>query len=237
MKLGVNIDHVATVREARKTVEPDPVKAALLAEKAGCDGIVCHLRKDRRHINDGDLELLKAKVTTHLNLEMSVDPEIVDIACRTAPAQATLVPENRQEVTTEGGLDVVEHFSRVKDVIDRLSEKGIQVNLFIDPDESQIAASKKAGATLVEFHTGKFAEEFLAGRDCQDEIGKLAEMVDLAVSEGITPCAGHGLTYDNVGLVAAIPGIYELNIGHSIISRSIFTGIEEAVSKMRDLIS
>ena len=237
MKLGVNIDHVATVREARKTVEPDPVEAALLAEKAGCDGIVCHLRKDRRHISDKDLALLKEKVTTRLNLEMSVDPEIVDIACSTMPDQATIVPENRQEVTTEGGLDVAGNFSRVKEVIDRLSEKGIEVNLFIDPEEEQVEASKKAGAKFVEFHTGRLAEEFLVGRNYQVELEKLAEVTAFAAGEGIIPCAGHGLTYDNVGLITKIPEIYELNIGHSIISRSIFTGITEAVRKMKELIS
>lgn len=235
IKLGVNIDHVATVREARKTFEPDPVKASILAEEAGCDGIVCHLRKDRRHINDTDLEALKKAVSTRLNLEMSVDPEIVDIACKTKPDQATLVPENRQEVTTEGGLDVVENSGIVTDVISRLKDAGIDVSLFIDPEETQIEASLKAGAKIIEFHTGRYAEEFNSGRDSEKELAVLREMTEFALGEGVTVCAGHGLNYSNVMPVAKIDGMHELNIGHSIISRSVFVGLGKAVKEMKEL--
>jgi pyridoxine 5-phosphate synthase len=235
-KLGVNIDHVATVREARKTFEPDPVAAAFECEKAGCDGIVCHLRKDRRHINDKDLDLLKEKVATHLNMEMSVDPEIVDIACRVKPDQATLVPEKRQEITTEGGLDVVSNFDIVKSVVERLSKAGIKVSLFIDPEASQIEASKQAGVDMIELHTGRYAEEFAAGGGHEKELADLKEMSALAVDKGLVLCAGHGLTYENVTPVARIDGMHELNIGHSIISKALFTGIGKAVSEMRELI-
>ena len=236
VKLGVNIDHVATVREARKTFEPDPVQAALESERAGCDGIVCHLRKDRRHILDADLDEIKKTVTTRLNLEMSVDEEIAGIACRVKPDQATLVPENRQEVTTEGGLDVVGNFDRVRDVIGQLSSNGIEVSLFIDPDRAQVEASKNAGARIIEFHTGRYAEEFHAGGDHERELDCLREMTVFAIDEGLTACAGHGLTYENVTAVARIDGIHELNIGHSIISRSVFVGIYEAVKQMKGLI-
>ena len=236
MKLGVNIDHVATVREARKTFEPDPVKAALECEKAGCDGIVCHLRKDRRHINDKDLENLKNEVVTKLNLEMSVDPEIVDIACKTKPDQATIVPENRQEITTEGGLDVVGNFDRIKEVVNRLVDVGIDVSLFIDPEEKQIDASKDVGATIVEFHTGCYAEDFNAGRDHKKEIEKLRLMTEYGKKEGIIVCAGHGLTYQNIAHIVKLEGIEELNIGHSIISRAVVVGIHNAVLEMTNLI-
>ncbi|MFH1552563.1 MAG: pyridoxine 5'-phosphate synthase [Candidatus Omnitrophota bacterium] len=235
VKLGVNVDHVATVREARKTFEPDPLEAARESEKAGCEGIVCHLRKDRRHINDGDLDRLKQAVTTKLNLEMSVDPEIVDIACRVKPDQATLVPENRQEITTEGGLDVVSNFEKVKNVIDKLSGAGIEVSLFIDPEQEQVEASKRSGAKIIEFHTGRYAEEFNSGGDYEKELDGLCKMTKFALEEGFTVCAGHGLNYLNVTPVARIDGMYELNIGHSIISRSIFVGIGEAVKEMKRL--
>ncbi len=237
MKLGVNIDHVATIREARKTFEPDPVEAAVMCEKAGCDGIVCHLRKDRRHINDKDLRRLKDIVTAKLNLEMSVDPEIVQIACSVKPVQATLVPENRMEITTEGGLDVVGGFGRIKEVTGRLLSSGIEVSLFIDPEMRQIEASRKTGAGIIEFHTGRYAEKFNSGGDYREELADLAEMTCEAQEMGFTVCAGHGLTYDNVKGVAGIKGIYELNIGHSIISRSVFVGIYEAVRAMKELIS
>jgi pyridoxine 5-phosphate synthase len=234
VKLGVNIDHVATVREARKTFEPDPVQAALECEKAGCDGIVCHLRKDRRHINDTDLELLKKAVTTRLNLEMSVDPEIVRIACRTKPDQATIVPENRQEITTEGGLDVVGSFDRVKEVAGKLSAAGIEVSLFIDPEQRQVEASLGAGVKMIEFHTGRYAEVFNGRKDPSGELEVLRKMTEFGIKEGLTVCAGHGLNYSNVTPVARIGGMYELNIGHSIISRSIFSGIAEAVKLMKE---
>jgi pyridoxine 5-phosphate synthase len=228
---------VATVREARKTFEPDPVQAARECEEAGCDGIVCHLRKDRRHINDADLELLKKTVKTRLNLEMSVDPEIVDIACRTKPDQATIVPENRQEITTEGGLDVVKNFQRVKEVVEKLSAGGIQVSLFIDPEPEQVEASKKAGVSLIEFHTGKYAEVFNADEDASKELETLKEMTALGIKNGLTVCAGHGLNYKNVTPVARIENMYELNIGHSIISRAVFSGIASAAKEMKELIS
>ena len=234
--LGINIDHVATVREARKTFEPDPVFAAIQCEEAGCDGIVCHLRKDRRHINEKDIRALKDKVRTKLNMEMSVDPEIVGIAIQVKPDQATLVPENRQEVTTEGGLDCVSHFARVSEVVADLAGAGIEVSLFIDPDRAQIVASKKSGAEIIEFHTGRYAEEFNAGGDYEKELNILKEMTVFAIEQGLTVCAGHGLTYQNVKPVAAIEGMHELNIGHSVISRSVFVGIKEAVKEMKGLI-
>lgn len=236
VKLGVNIDHVATVREARKTFEPDPVKAAVLCEDAGCDGIVCHLRKDRRHINDDDLAGLKQTVRTRLNLEMSVDPEIVDIACSIKPDQATIVPENRREITTEGGLDVGGSLNVVKDVCGRLLSNGIEVSLFIDPDPDQVLASLEAGVRMVEFHTGRYAEARVHGGDHAEELRILREVSGFASAKGLVVCAGHGLTYENVREIACIKGMYELNIGHSIISRSVFTGIKEAVTEMKRLI-
>ncbi len=235
VKLGVNIDHVATVREARKTFEPDPVEAARESEAAGCDGIVCHLRKDRRHINDRDLEKLKEAVTTKLNLEMSVDPEIVDIACGVKPDQATLVPEKRQEITTEGGLNVVSNFERVREVVQRLLHSDIEVSLFIDPEPEQVKASKGTGAKIIEFHTGRYAEEFNVGGDYERELSNLREMTRFGLKEGFIVCAGHGLNYSNVTPVARIEGMYELNIGHSIISRAVFVGIAEAVRLMKGL--
>ncbi|MGB3241764.1 MAG: pyridoxine 5'-phosphate synthase [Candidatus Omnitrophota bacterium] len=237
VKLGVNIDHVATVREARKTFEPDPVQAARDCEAAGCAGIVCHLRKDRRHINDQDLELLRKTVTTQLNMEMSVDPEIVDIACRVKPDQATLVPEKRQEITTEGGLDVAGNFERVKEVAWKLSASGIEVSLFVDPEQRQIEASKDTGVKIIELHTGRYAEAFNEGKDPSGELEILQKMTAFGIENGLTVCAGHGLNYDNVTPVARIEGMYELNIGHSIISRSIFTGIAGAVKQMKELMS
>jgi pyridoxine 5-phosphate synthase len=236
-KLGVNIDHVATVREARKTFEPDPVLAAIQSEKAGCDGIVCHLRKDRRHVQDKDLELLREQVTTRLNQEMSVDPEIVDIACRIKAEQATIVPENRREITTEGGLDVVSNLHRIKEVVSRLQALGIQPSLFIDPEKDQVEASLDSGVRMVEFHTGRYAEVFDAGRDFNEELDKLRRMTAFGIKKGLTVCAGHGLNYSNVRNVASIEGMYELNIGHSIISRAVFVGMREAVKEMKALIS
>lgn len=236
MKLGVNIDHVATVREARRTFEPDPVSAARESERALCDGIVCHLRKDRRHIKDRDLDILKKTVKTRLNLEMSVDPEIVGIALRVKPDQATLVPENRQEITTEGGLDVAGNFNKIKEAVNRLSLSGIGVSLFIDPEPDQVKASKDTGAGLIEFHTGRYAEEFNNQRSYKRELEILREMTQLGINKGLTVCAGHGLNYTNVKLVAGIDGLHELNIGHSIVSRAIFVGMYNAVKEMKELI-
>lgn len=235
-KLGVNIDHVATVREARKTFEPDPVQAAMDSEKAGCDGIVCHLRKDRRHIHDKDLGMLRKRITTRLNQEMSLDPEIVDIALRIKPEQATIVPENRQEITTEGGLDVIVNVKRVSEVVKMLTKEGIEVSLFIDPEDGQVEASAATGVKMVEFHTGRYAEVFHSGGDYSAELDCLKRVSAYAIRKGLTVCAGHGLTYQNVRSVARIEGMHELNIGHSIISRSIFVGIARAVSEMKALI-
>ena len=236
VKLGVNIDHVATVREARKTFEPDPVQAAMDSEKAGCDGIVCHLRKDRRHIQDKDLGMLRERITTRLNQEMSIDPEIVDIALRIRPEQATIVPENRQEITTEGGLDVIVNIKRVSEVVKMLAKEGIEVSLFIDPEDGQVEASAATGVKMVEFHTGRYAEVFHSGGDHLAELDCLKRVSASAIRKGLTVCAGHGLTYQNVRPVARIEGMHELNIGHSIISRSVFVGIAQAVSEMKALI-
>lgn len=236
MELGVNIDHVATLREARRTFEPDPVKAALQSENAGCDAIVCHLRKDRRHINDEDVKELKKVVRTKLNLEMSLDEEIVSIALDILPDQVTLVPENRQEITTEGGLDVSRNWARVKKVVSLLQAKGIAVSLFIDPESSQIDSVLRTSADIIEFHTGDYSEAFNADMDWGEKLKLLEEMTEYALSKDLVVCAGHGLNYDNVGQVAKIKGIRELNIGHSIISNSVFWGIYDSVRKMKELI-
>ena len=234
-KLGVNIDHVATLREASGGIEPDPIQAAEACERAGCDGIVAHLREDRRHINDNDLRALRKQIGTKLNLEMSCSPEIVDIACSVKPDQATLVPERRQELTTEGGLNVVQEFSKVKEVVEALRKEGIIVSIFVDPDEEQIRASSKVGAQLVELHTGCYANTTNGG-DIGYELAKLANAKDLAIGLGLGVAAGHGLNYKNVKPVAQIPGIEELNIGDAIISRAVFSGLEQAVREMIELI-
>ncbi|MBD3296020.1 MAG: pyridoxine 5'-phosphate synthase [Candidatus Omnitrophica bacterium] len=236
MKLGVNIDHVATLREARQTIEPDPVMAALESVKAGADSIVCHLRKDRRHLQDSDLYALKQRLDSPLNMEMSVDPDIVDIACDVLPDQVTLVPENRSEVTTEGGLDAAANVDKVRKVVERLSGRGIRVSLFLDPEEDQISAGCEAGASIVELHTGRYAERFTHDGDVDAELRALARATHFGMDKGLTVAAGHGLTYRNVGPVTEIEGLTELNIGHSIIARSVFRGINEAVSKMKELI-
>jgi pyridoxine 5-phosphate synthase len=236
MHLGVNIDHVATLREARKTVEPDPVMAALECAKSGADSIVCHLRKDRRHLQDSDLYALKERLDRPLNMEMSVDPDIVDIACDVLPDQATLVPENRREVTTEGGLDAAGNIDKVRKVVERLSGRGIRVSLFLDPVEEQISAALTAGASIVELHTGRYAERFLEHGDTGPELRALERAARTALDKGLTIAAGHGLTYRNVVPVTRIKGITELNIGHSIIARSVFRGISGSVSRMKELI-
>jgi pyridoxine 5-phosphate synthase len=227
---------VATVREARKTFEPDPVEAAIESEKAGCDGIVCHLRKDRRHIQDTDVFKLREVVRGNFNLEMSLDPEIVEIACRLRPDQATIVPENRQEITTEGGLDVASRINAIAGVVDMLKNEGIKVSLFIDPEPEQVESSLAVGAEMVEFHTGRYAEEFSKAGETDTEIRKIAGLTVLAMDKGLIVAAGHGLTYENVINVARIPGLYELNIGHSIISRAVFAGISRAVREMKELV-
>jgi pyridoxine 5-phosphate synthase len=238
-KLGVNIDHVATIREARKTIEPDPVWAASIAELAGADQITCHLREDRRHMQDRDIEVLRRTVRTKLNLEMAVAEEIVEFALRISPDMATLVPEKRVEVTTEGGLDAAGNLKRVKEVTGRLKDAGIVVSLFIDPEQKQIEASKESGADAVEFHTGQYAEATLhstGGEDVTARLGELSNAVKAAMDVGLVAHAGHGLTYINVRPVAEIEGVGELNIGHSIISRAVLVGLDRAVREMKALI-
>lgn len=230
-KLGINIDHVATIRQARKASVPDPIEAARLAEEAGCDSIVCHLREDRRHIVDADVIALKKTVRTRLNLEMSVAKDIVDFACRVRPDQATLVPEKRQEITTEGGLDVRRNFTKVRAATAKLRAKGIDVSLFVNPDIRQIDAAVKAGAGIIEIHTGKYANAAV-GKARAKQLAILKKAASHALSLGLEVNAGHGLDYDNVIDIAVIEGMNELNIGHSIISRAIFVGIGQAVEEM-----
>ncbi|MFB2878292.1 pyridoxine 5'-phosphate synthase [Floridanema aerugineum] len=233
--LGVNIDHVATIRQARRTVEPDPVAAAVLAELAGADGITVHLREDRRHIQDRDVRLLRQTVRTHLNLEMAATDEMVAIALDIKPDYVTLVPERREEVTTEGGLDIAGQVDRMTLVVDKLQSAGIPVSLFIDADEAQIAASAKVKAKFVELHTGKYAEAHdEASR--QKELEVLEKGCEMALASGLRVNAGHGLTYWNVYPVAAIKGMEELNIGHTIISRAVLVGLERAVREMKEAI-
>ncbi len=233
--LGVNIDHVATLRQARRGVSPDPAEAASICEKAGCDSIVAHLREDRRHINDRDVSILRKVIKTRFNLEMSASEEIVKIAVEIKPDQATLVPEKREEITTEGGLDVISGLARIADVTARLESKGIKVSLFIDPEREQIEASKKAGAGIIELHTGRYANsEGRAGTE--KELSAIKTSVEIGRDLGLTVNAGHGLDYANVGRIAAIEGIEELNIGHSIIARSVFAGLENSVKEMLALL-
>ncbi len=235
-KLGVNIDHVATVRQARRTVEPDPVWAAALAELGGADGITVHLREDRRHIQDRDVRLLKETVQVKLNLEMSITEEIVDFALEILPEQCTLVPESREEITTEGGLDLLGNRDRVQKCVNRLLDAGIEVSLFIDPEIQQIAAADALNVHGVELHTGCYAEAKNV-EDVSRELERLLIAGDDALDRNLLLHMGHGLTYRNVEPVAEIPGVSELNIGHSIISRSMFIGIEQAVREMKALVS
>lgn len=233
-ELGVNIDHVATVRQARRTYEPDPVWAASVAELGGADGITVHLREDRRHIQDRDVRLLRETVSVKLNLELACSDEIVGIACATRPDQATLVPERREEVTTEGGLDLLRHRDAVARAIERLRQAGIHVSLFLDPDPDQLAAAAQLGAEAVELHTGQYA--LAKGREQAGELAKLTAAGEQIRSLGMALHAGHGLNYHNVGPIARIAGMHELNIGHAIISRAIFTGLERAVREMKELV-
>lgn len=234
-KLGVNIDHVATLRQARGGLEPDPVLAARICEAAGCDSIVAHLREDRRHIRDRDILILRKTVRTRLNMEMSIAGEIVKIALDVGPDQATLVPERRQELTTEGGLDCVKYGSRIARAIERLEGNGITVSLFIDPDRRQIKAARRIGAGSIELHTGEYSNAG-NGRGKKVQLKKLIEAAEYASGIGLRVNAGHGLDYNNVRDVAGIGGIEELNIGHSIISRAVFVGLDKAVREMLALI-
>lgn len=235
VKLGVNIDHVATLRQARGGSQPDPVLAALACESAGADSIVAHLREDRRHINENDVFLLRKAVRTKLNLEMSIAEEIVDIACQVRPDQATLVPEKRQELTTEGGIDAVKNFPRLKKAITKLTKQGIAVSLFIGPDRKQLDAVSGLGVKFIELHTGNFA---LAKNksEQQKQLLILKQAAAYGLSRGLKVFAGHGLNYCNARMAAQIKGVEELNIGHSIISRAVMVGLRQAVREMKDLI-
>ena len=232
MRLGVNVDHVATLRQARLGEAPDPVEAALACERAGADSIVCHLREDRRHIQDRDVKRLRAVLRIPLNLEMSVAPSIVEAALRIKPAQVTLVPERRQELTTEGGLDVVRLARRLRPLIRAFGEREIAVSLFVDPVLSQLEAARDAGAAIIELHTGAYANAASPAQRTR-ELHALAQAARRGRALGFSVAAGHGLDYDNVRRVAAIPQIEELNIGFSIITRAVFVGLERAVREMR----
>lgn len=234
-KLGVNIDHVATLRQARREEDPDPIIAARICEHSGAHSIVAHLREDRRHIQDRDILVLRKTVKTRFNLEMSMNEGIVDLACDVRPDQATLVPERRQEVTTEGGLDVVKNFKRLQKVCGRLSKSGISVSLFIAPDKKQLQASHDLGVDMIELHTGAYARA-CARRSPKTEFQKIAAMSEFALKLGLQVNAGHGLNYDNVASIARIHAMHELNIGHAIISRAVFTGLDKAVRSMIELI-
>ncbi|KAA0011465.1 pyridoxine 5'-phosphate synthase [Billgrantia pellis] len=231
--LGVNIDHIATLRQARGTRYPDPVQAALAAEEAGADGITVHLREDRRHIQERDVRLLTEVLNTRMNLEMAVTEEMLALAEALRPAHICLVPEKREELTTEGGLDVVGGFDDVAAACQRLATAGCEVSLFIDPEPSQIEAAKRAGAPVIELHTGAYAE--CSGAQARREHARLTAATEMALELGLTVNAGHGLNYHNVESIAAIPGLHELNIGHAVIARALFVGLKEAVAEMKRL--
>ena len=235
MLLGVNIDHVATLRNARGGFEPDPVLAAKICEKCGVSSITTHLREDRRHIKDEDVANIKKQIKTYLNLEMAVTDEMQAKALEYLPHSVCLVPEKRQEVTTEGGLDVAGQLDKITKFIVPLKAKGIEVSLFIDPDEKQVRASAQTGAQFIEMHTGSYSNAFATDRE-DDEFQKLKNAAKLAQELGLRVNAGHGLDYKNVGRMHEIAGLYELNIGHSIISRAIFTGLESSVKEMQELV-
>jgi pyridoxine 5-phosphate synthase len=235
IRLGVNIDHVATVRQARRAAEPDPVAAAVLALLGGADGITVHLREDRRHIQDRDVRLLRPVVTSRLNLEMAASDEIVAIACEVKPDEATLVPEKRQELTTEGGLDVVANEAAVGKAVRRLKAAGIEVSLFLDPDPRQIESAKLLGVAAVEIHTGRYADARGSAARAH-ELEALKEAAAFARELGLHVHMGHGLNYGNVLAVARLPGVEELNIGHSIVARAVLVGLERAVREMKEVI-
>jgi pyridoxine 5-phosphate synthase len=231
LRLGVNIDHVATIRNARGGEHPDPVKAALLAVAAGADGITAHLREDRRHIRDEDIATLMTALTVPLNLEMAATQEMLDIALKHRPHAACIVPEKREERTTEGGLDAAGQIDALQPIVQALSDAGIRVSLFIEADPVQIAAAIQLGAPVVEFHTGRYAH--VSGTERVNELRRITDAAALAAKNGIEPHAGHGLTFDNVGPIAAIPQVAELNIGHFLIGEAIFNGLEGSIREMR----
>ncbi len=235
IELGINIDHVATLRQARGTTYPSPVEAALIAESAGADAITLHLREDRRHIQDDDVEILRKLLKIRMNLESAVTDEMITFALRIRPQDVCLVPERREELTTEGGLDVVRHFEQVKCAYDRLAEAGIRVSLFIDADHAQIDAAVKTGAPAIEIHTGHYADACTASEQ-QSELERIRAAVITGINQGLKVNAGHGLHYHNVQSIAAISDISELNIGHAIVARAVFTGFEQAVREMKTLI-
>lgn len=234
-KLGVNIDHVATVREVRKTNEPDPVAAAVLAELGGADGITVHLREDLRHIQVRDVKVLRETIKTRLNLEMSVSDVVVNAAIKIKPSSACIVPESREEITTEGGLNIKDNFEMIKSVSDMLLKEGIAVSLFIDPTMESVKLAKRMGVPFVELHTGSYANA-LTEEDQMNELRKLAETCEWGNANGIKVNMGHGLTYKNIIPVLAVPNIHEFNIGHTIVSRAIMVGMKEAVKEMTDII-
>lgn len=235
IKLGVNIDHIATLRQARGEFDPDPVMAAGLCEQAGCDSIVAHLREDKRHIQDRDVVLLRKIVKGRFNLEMSTDPGVVKVALDVKPDQATLVPERRQELTTEGGLDVVRHKDKIKKVSHKMLDSGIDVSLFIAPDKKQIDATFTIGVKTIELHTGSFSRAFV-GRWGLEEYEQIKAMTLYARKLGMVVNAGHGLNYVNTYAIARIKGMHELNIGHAIMSRAVFVGLKQAVREMKSII-
>jgi pyridoxine 5-phosphate synthase len=227
-RLYINIDHIATLRQARRGSEPDPVEGAAVCESAGADGITAHLREDRRHMQDADIEKLKQSVTTYFNLEMACVAEMIELARRLKPEQVTLVPERREEITTEGGLDITSDPDRIRNAIDALSDAGIRVSLFIDPTRAAVEKSRKLGVPAIELHTGSYSHDSRTGKT----FAALRDSARRAADLGLAVHAGHGLNLQNVGAVAAIPEIEELNIGHSIISRSVFVGLDRAVREM-----
>jgi pyridoxine 5-phosphate synthase len=234
IELGVNIDHVATLRQQRFTAYPDPVAAALRAEEAGADVITLHLREDRRHIQDADVAAIRPLLRTRMNLECAITPEMLDIACHIRPQDVCLVPEKRSELTTEGGLDVAGQFDAVQRAVAQLTDAGVRVSLFIDPEAVQIEAARRAGAPVIELHTGAYSD----ARDtaaADFELARLRTAVAQGVGEGLRVNAGHGLHYENVQLIAAMPGIAELNIGHAIVARAVFDGWEKAIRDMKAL--
>ena len=233
LRLGVNIDHVATIRNARGGNHPDPVRAAIMAAEAGADGVTAHLREDRRHITDNDIDRLMAEIDLPLNLEMAATEEMLEIALRHRPHAACIVPEKREERTTEGGLDAAGQHNQLAYFVDKLGAANIRVSLFIEPSEEQVAAAVRLGAPVVEFHTGRYAH--LDDEDRATELKRIADCAALAVKNGIEPHAGHGLTFENVIPVAAIPQIAELNIGHFLVGEAIFTGLDASVCRMRAL--